>query len=120
SAVVRSGRIPAEELIANYERSPIRGARLRSARASNKELPFINRRIHRNIEKSNHHLRPCLFTPTHRCAGIGIVRVVLRIVERRNGLQYRTGLERNRLRKAIAELPEKVITRNAQQSAYAS
>src|SRR5579864_5505223 len=74
-----------------------------------KKRSFVHARIHRHIEKADHHLFPALRTETDGILGVGVIRVAARVIEVSDGFQLRPGLERQRLGKAVRELPVKVV-----------
>src|SRR5438874_13432246 len=70
---------------------------------------FVHRCRHGDIKKPHHHFIVSLLAPAHRRAGVRIVRVLLRIVVPRHGLQLRSSLQKARLSQAVTHLPVKVV-----------
>ena len=87
--------------------------REKSSLISNEESLLIDRWIYTHIEKADHHFRPGLFAPRHCGIGIGIVRIVLGVVECRDGLQRCAGLERDGLGQAITKLSVEIVVRDS-------
>src|SRR5947209_7586326 len=89
-------------------------------RRSDEELLLADSGIHSDIEKAHHHLGPGLFAPDDCGIRIGVVRIILRVIKSRNGLQGRAALQWNRVGQPVAQLPEKVVMRNPKQGANSS
>ena len=71
-------------------------------------------RVKLQIEKTDHHFIPALLPPYHRFGGIGIVRIVGRIVEMRGAFDLGALRQRNGIGKVVPQLPMPVINRHAQ------
>src|SRR4029453_877672 len=66
-------------------------------------------RVDHVVDVADHHLFPRLVAPTHLRRGVGVVRILLAVVEGRDGLQTRALPDDERLRAAHGRLPVEVV-----------
>src|SRR5579863_4259987 len=78
-----------------------------------KKSRLIHSGIHRDIEKSDHHLFPALFSESNLRFGIRIAWIVGRVVKITGARQSRAGGKRQWLRQAIVQLPVEVVVTNS-------
>src|ERR1700734_4012364 len=81
---------------------------MRSIGMAHEESPLVGSRRDRDVEKSHHHFVFSLIAPAHSHVWIRIVWVFPRVVVDRDGLQFRSGLQRQRRSEPVAQLPVKI------------
>ena len=73
------------------------------------ELRLVHAGIDGNIEEADHHLIGGLLAPGDGGVGVGVVGIVVRVIVDRGRLQLRAGLERQRFRQAVGQLPIEIV-----------
>ena len=83
---------------------------------------LFRRRIRRkgHVEKADHHLIEALLAPGYRLGGIGVVRVLCRVVVVRGALDPRARRQHNRFGQVVPKLPAPVIVGHVQDGACLS
>src|SRR5580693_7065426 len=78
-------------------------------RVANEELLLIYVGRHGDVEKSNHHFIVSLISPADGFIWVRIVSILRRIIEPRDGLQFGSGFQGERLGEFVAQLPIKIV-----------
>src|SRR3984885_13062706 len=78
-------------------------------RLANEKLLLINIGGHGDVEKSNHHFIVSLISPADGFVWIRIVAILGSVIEPRDGLQFGSGFQRERLGEVVAQLPIKIV-----------
>ena len=76
---------------------------------ADEEVLFVDIGGDGDVEEADHHFVVGLVAPADGNGWVGIMRIVFGVVEPGDGLEFRAGLEEERLGEAIAQLPVKIV-----------